>query len=135
MTHKPLPFEPLNKVEKLQSDAATSIEKRAEFWEELLKSEVYVLSEEIEGKEVLHTWEGSEEDACGVFTSQEKIIGAMPPETPYIIINARTILESMANEGLGTFVNPRYEPMVRLKSKEIKSMLDGNFHEVIGRNT
>jgi len=135
MTQKPLPFTPLNKVEQLQAEAATSIEKRTEFWEELLKSEVYVVSEEIDGEEMLFTWQGSGEDACGVFTSQEKIIGAMPADTPYIIINARIILESMANEGLGTFINPRYEPAVRVKSKEIKSMLKGDFHEVVGRNT
>jgi len=135
MRQKPLPFTPLNKVEQLQVEAATSIEKRADFWEELLKSEVYVMSEEKEGEEILHTWQGSGEGACGVFTSQEKIIGAMPPNTPYIIINARVILESMANEGLGTFINPRYETMVRIKSKEIKSMLNGNYNEVVGRNT
>ena len=135
MTQKPLPFTPLNKVEQLQAEAATSIEKRTEFWEELLKSEVYVVSEEIDGEEMLFTWQGSGEDACGVFTSQEKIIGAMPPDTPYIIINARIIFESMANEGLGTFINPRYEPMVRVKSKEIKSMLNGNYNEVVGKNT
>ena len=135
MSQKPIPFTPSNKVEQLQAEAATSIEKRAEFWEELLNSEVYVLSEEIDGEEMLLTWQGAGEDACGVFTSEEKIIGAMPPDTPYIIINARVIFESMANEGLGTFINPRYEPSVRVKSEEIKSMLNGNYHEVIGRNT
>ena len=46
-------------MEQLQAEATTSIEKRAEFWKVLLKSEVYVLSEEIECKEVLHTWQSS----------------------------------------------------------------------------
>lgn len=138
MTQQPLPFSPSNKVEKLQAEAATSVEKRANFWEELLKSEVYAMSETSEEDDeeiMLHTWQGSGEDACGVFTSLEKIIGAMPADTPYIVINARVIFESMVNEGLGTFINPRYEPAVRLRSKELKSMLEGNYHEVIGRNT
>ena len=137
MTQQPLPFTPLNNVEQLQAEAATAIEKRTEFWEALLDSDIYVISEESENdnEEILFTWPGKVEDTCAVFTSLEKIIDAMPPDTPYIIINARVIFKSMVEEGLGAFINPRYEPEVRLRSKELNSLLKGNYNEVNGKNT
>jgi len=136
MAEQPLEFIALNKVEELQINAAASVEKREEFWKELLMSDVYAIADLADDLEniILHTWQGTGEDACGVFTSLEKIIGAMPPDTPYIIINAKIIFESMINEGMGTFINPRYAPMVRLKSKDLKAMLEGNFSEIRGSN-
>ncbi len=134
MTKKSLPFIPSNLVEQLQIDAISSFDKRNEFWKALLNIDVFVLSESgvNEGEEILHTWEGEGEGACGIFTSLEKLVAVMPPETPYIQINARAIFEVMVSEALGTFINPRYEPMVRLSSKELKSMLEGKFSEITG---
>ena len=137
MTQQPLAFTPLNNVEQLQAEAATTIEKREEFWKALLESDIYVLSEESEkdNEVILFTWQGKTEDTCAAFTSLEKLCEAMPPDTPYIVINARIILQSMVDENMGVFINPRYEPSVKLRSKEISSMLKGNYNEVIGRNT
>jgi len=134
MAEKILQFKASNEVEKLQINAANSIEKREEFWSMLLNSRVYVMGEldEKTGNAIFHTWQGTGEDACGVFTSLEKLIGAMPPNTPYIKINARDVFEIMINEGIGAFINPRYKPQVRLKSKELKAMLQGNFNEICG---
>jgi hypothetical protein len=133
---KPLPFKPSNIVEQLQLEAAKSIEKRSQFWEKLLNSDIYVVSEMVgeDGNVILHTLDGTGESACFSFTSLEKLIDAMPPETPYIKLSARIIFQSMAQEGLGTFINPRYEPMVRIRAREIKLMLDGSFNEIMGSN-
>ena len=137
MQNKLLKFAPSNEIEQLQLEASTSIEKRPRFWEELLSSDVYVVSEmaEKDGNVVLHTLNGTGESACFAFTSLEKLINAMPPETPYIKLNARIIFGSMVEAGLGTFINPRYEPGVRIKSREIELMLEGRFDEIIGSNT
>jgi hypothetical protein len=134
---KPLPFTPTNNLEQLQLEAATSIEKRSQFWEKLLNSDIYVVSEMVgeDGNIILHTLDGIGESACFSFTSLEKLIDAMPPETPYINLTARIIFQSMVQEGLGTFINPRYEPMVRIRVREIKLMLDGSFNEIVGSNT
>lgn len=137
MQSKPLTFAPSNEVEQLQLEAATSIEKRSQFWEKLLNSDIYVVSEMVgkDGNVVLHTLDGTGESACFAFTSLEKLINVMPPETPYIQLNARIIFGSMVQAGLGTFINPRYEPGVRVRSREIKLMLEGCFDEIVGSNT
>src|SRR5574340_1016329 len=137
MQNKPLTFTPSNQVEQLQLEAATSIEKRSKFWEKLLNSDIYVVSEAFEedGNVVLHTLDGPGESACFSFTSLEKLIEAMPPETPFIHLSAGIIFESMLEAGLGTFINPRYEPQVRVRSREIKLMLEGYFDEIVGSNT
>jgi hypothetical protein len=137
MQNKPLTFTPSNEVEQLQLEAATSIEKRSQFWEELLNSDIYVVSETVgkDGNVVLHTLDGTGESACFSFTSLEKLIKAMPPDTPYIQLSARIIFRSMLQSELGTFINPRYEPQVRVRSREIKLMLEGCFDEIVGSNT
>lgn len=137
MQNKPLTFTPSNEVEQLQLEAATSIEKRSQFWEKLLNSDIYVVSETVgkDGNVVLHTLDGTGESACFSFTSLEKLIKAMPPETPYIQLSAGIIFGSMLQAGLGTFINPRYEPQVRVRSREIKLMLEGCFDEIVGSNT
>jgi hypothetical protein len=136
MQNRPLTFAPSNEVEQLQLEAAASIAKRSQFWEKLLNSDIYVVSEmDGDGNVVLHTLNGTGESACFAFTSLEKLINVMPPETPYIKLSARIIFGSMVQAGLGTFINPRYEPGVRVRSREIKLMLEGCFDEIVGSNT
>ena len=80
-------------------------------------------------------WMEPERVRVSPYFVRETLIKAMPPETPYIQLSAGIIFGSMLQAGLGTFINPRYEPQVRVSSREIKLMLEGCFDEIVGSNT
>ena len=133
MTQELINFKPNNDLELLLLEAAKDPNKRSEFWKKLLHSNVYVLGDqENETKLILSTWQSSNDEACGVFTSLEKVNEAMPKDTTYIRINAKVIFQSMVDSNLGTFVNPRFEPQFRLKVHDLKCLLNEEYSKVMG---
>ena len=125
-------LEPSGEIEKLQKLAVLDVGKRTEFWKRLLDIDVWVLGTSTSDNVlVLHTWVGSE-DAGAVFTSRVLLENVMEPNSPWLQLNARVAFGAMAAEGLGTFLNPRYECQVRLRSRDLEALLSGCFDDVQG---
>jgi hypothetical protein len=125
-------LEPRGEIETLQKMAALDVGRRTEFWRRLLHIDVWVLGTCTSGTQlVLHTWKGRE-DTCAVFTSRVLLENVMEPNSPWLQLNARVAFGAMAVEGLGTFVNPRYEFQVRLRSTDLDALLAERFDDVQG---
>jgi len=132
---KRLNLDPGNELEFLQIAAAKDPAERERFWKLLLSSDVWVLADQLsETNLVLNTWGTNGSETCGVFTSQALVDRAMEPETPWVKVNATVVFKSMIDAGLGVFINPRYDAQVRLRTKDLALLLDGNFSMVQGTN-
>ena len=130
---KALKFKPTNDLEILFLESSTNDVLRIQFWETLMDSEVFVLGDVEQGTNaILDTWTSSNDEASGVFTSADKINGAMPKGTKYIRLKARVIFQSMKDENLGTFINPRYEAAIRLHVDDLEFLLEGEYAQVKG---
>ncbi len=128
-----LSFTPSNELEALQIAAAKEPAQRENFWRLLLSSDVWVVADSKSDTDIdLHTWGEGDDETSGVYTSQALIDKAMEPGTPWLQVNAAVIFQSMVDEGLGVFINPRYEPQVRLRASELSSLLTGGLSEVHG---
>lgn len=124
--------EPLGELERLQRVAAVDLGQRNTFFTRLLQSDIWLVADlESESRAVLHTWKQGEE-TCPLFTSEALLEDAMEPGTPWIKLIGRTAFEMIAAEGLGTFINPRYEFQVRLRASEVKALLAGRLEAVRG---
>jgi hypothetical protein len=131
--NQPLSFTPSNELEALQIVAAKEPAQRESFWKLLLSSDVWVVADSKSDTDVvLYTWGEGGDETCGVYTSQALIDKAMEPDTQWLQVNAAVIFQSMVDEGLGVFINPRYEQQVRLRASELSSLLTGGFSEVHG---
>ncbi len=131
--NQPLSLNPSNELEALQIIAAKEPAQREGFWKLLLVSDVWALADSKSDTDViLHTWGEGSDETCGVFTSQALIDKAMEPDTLWLQVNAAVIFQSMVDEGLGVFINPRYEAQVRLRASELATLLTGGFSEVHG---
>ena len=127
---------PANELDTLHLKAASDPGAREGFWRSLLAADVWVVaSQESDEDLVLHTWGKESEETAAAFTSYEALKEVMEPETYWVQVDASVIFESMVNEGLGVFINPRYQCQTRLRAAELAALVAGQFSEVRGSET
>lgn len=132
MDEKSMPFLPETSIEIKLSEFDVSKEKESHFWEALLssKQKLIAIGETGKGTEeqnsilILHTWEHGTEPVSAVFTSLEKLNKAWKKGTPYLEVDAKTLLKSIEEQGYGVCINPRYTHSLQLSSSELKRILN-----------
>lgn len=131
VAEKSIPFMPENAIEIKLSELHASAEKENQFWDALLngKQKLIVIgttgekTEDENQKLILHTWEHGAESVSAVFTSLDRLNKAWKKGTPYVELDAKTLLNSIEEQGYGVYINPRYTHSIQLSPSELKRVL------------
>ena len=122
-----------NALEKLMQDASENPDKRDAFFKELLKAELFILSDaspEEEGE-----WESEEGDELAivqhelddgslfipVFTSLDELQDTVPDEAAYTVLPGQALIELLKDSMI--IINPANDASVQLDEEAIEYLL------------
>lgn len=134
MSNIPLRFDPVNELEIQLVSFRKDSSQNGLFWESFMKSEVVIIADEGEYENIMRifTWVGKTHEACGIFTSLDKINRAMEPKTPYYQIDASSLIDMLSTEKLHAIINPRYDVQFKLNPKDILNLKNQKYEHVFG---
>ncbi len=130
-------FIPENKLEEVLMKAAKEASYRAEFYRQLMDSELIVITDGRSGKEGTHTLEKnttvnivtSKDGKMPVFSSTKRIFdkGIIKEQVNFMGMNAKSLFE--LTKGTTLFLNPYSDYGKELLPHEIDQLLDGSIFE------